>query len=142
MSRILVIEDEAVIRGALRRLLERNGYEVLEAASVEDAREIDELDDTDLVIADLRLPGDPGTAAIGLVPHAPVLIMTSFASVRSAVDSMKLGAVDYVAKPFNHDEMLLSVERVLGVLRQALVGAPLGTDLGGLFGRGNLTGQQ
>ena len=129
MSRILVIEDEAVIRGALRRLLERNGYEVLEAASVEDAREIDELDDTDLVIADLRLPGDPGTAAIGLVPHAPVLIMTSFASVRSAVDSMKLGAVDYVAKPFNHDEMLLSVKRVLGEQRLARQNRALRSDV-------------
>ena len=117
MSRILVIEDEAVIRSALRRLLERNGYEVLEAASVEDARKLDELGGTDLVIADLRLPGAPGTDAISLVPEVPVLIMTSFASVRSAVDSMKLGAVDYVAKPFNHDEMLLSIERILGERR-------------------------
>jgi DNA-binding NtrC family response regulator len=129
MSRILVIEDEAVIRSALRRLLERNGYEVLEAGSVEDAREIDELDDTDLVIADLRLPGAPGTEAIGLVPDAPVLIMTSFASVRSAVNSMKLGAVDYVAKPFNHDEMLLSIERILSEQRLARQNRALKSDV-------------
>ena len=117
MSRILVIEDESVIRVALRKLLERNGYDVLEAESVEAARQLSEVDGTDLIIADLRLPGAPGTDAIGLIPHAPVLIMTSFASVRSAVDSMKQGAVDYIAKPFNHDEMLLSVERVLGERR-------------------------
>jgi DNA-binding NtrC family response regulator len=129
MSRILIVEDEAVIRGALRRLLERNGYEVLEAPSIEDAREIDELDDTDLVIADLRLPGAPGTQAIGLVPDAPVLIMTSFASVRSAVDSMKLGAVDYVAKPFNHDELLLSVARILGEQRLARQNRALKSDV-------------
>lgn len=117
MSRILIIEDETIIRDALRRLLERNGYEVLEAESVEGASQLKELDGTDLVIADLRLPGAPGTKAIGLIPNAPVLIMTSFASIRSAVDSMKLGAVDYIAKPFNHDEMLLSVQRVLGERR-------------------------
>ncbi|MDX1527820.1 MAG: sigma 54-interacting transcriptional regulator, partial [Gammaproteobacteria bacterium] len=133
MSRILVIEDEAVIRNALRRLLERNGYEILEAESVEDARRLEELDGTDLVIADLRLPGAPGTQAIGMVPGAPVLIMTSFASVRSAVDSMKLGAVDYVAKPFNHDEMLLSVKRVLGEQRLARQNRALKSDVARSF---------
>ncbi len=133
MSRILVIEDEAVIRNALRRLLERNGYQVLEAESVEDARRLAELDGTDLVIADLRLPGAPGTQAIGLVPGAPVLIMTSFASVRSAVDSMKLGAVDYIAKPFNHDEMLLSVKRVLGEQRLARQNRALKSDVARSF---------
>jgi DNA-binding NtrC family response regulator len=114
VSRILLVEDEAVIRSALRRLLERHGYEVVEAASMEQARELEDLPGTDLIIADLRLPGAPGTDAIGMIDGAPVLIMTSFASVRSAVESMKQGAVDYIAKPFNHDEMLLSVERILG----------------------------
>jgi DNA-binding NtrC family response regulator len=113
MSRILVVEDEAVIRSALRRLLERHDYEVMEAGSMEQALQLDDLPGTDLIIADLRLPGAPGTDAIHMIDDVPVLIMTSFASVRSAVDSMKLGAVDYIAKPFNHDEMLLSVERIL-----------------------------
>ncbi|GMQ76287.1 MAG: two-component system response regulator CbrB [Gammaproteobacteria bacterium] len=113
MSRILVVEDEAVIRSALRRLLERHGYEVTEAASMEQARTLDDLQSTDLIIADLRLPGAPGTDAIRMLESVPVLIMTSFASVRSAVESMQQGAVDYIAKPFNHDEMLLSVERIL-----------------------------
>ena len=129
MSRILVIEDEAIIRSALRRLFERNGYEVLEAGSVEEAGTLDELGGTDLVIADLRLPGAPGTEAITLLPEVPVLIMTSFASVRSAVDSMKLGAVDYVAKPFNHDEMLLSVKRILGERRLARQNRALKSDV-------------
>ncbi len=114
MSRILVVEDEAVIRSALRRLLERHGYEVMESSSMEQARALEGLPGTDLIIADLRLPGAPGTDAIHMLDGVPVLIMTSFASVRSAVESMKQGAVDYIAKPFNHDEMLLSVERILG----------------------------
>jgi len=72
-----------------------------------------DLQGTDLIIADLRLPGAPGTDAIGMLESVPVLIMTSFASVRSAVESMQQGAVDYIAKPFNHDEILLSVGRIL-----------------------------
>ena len=114
MTRILVVEDEAVIRSALRRLLERHGYEVMESASMEQTRDLEDLPGTDLIIADLRLPGAPGTDAIHLLDDVPVLIMTSFASVRSAVESMKQGAVDYIAKPFSHDEMLMSVERILG----------------------------
>ena len=113
MSHILVVEDESVIRTAVRRLLERNGYAVSEATSVEAAREVIAIDTPDLIIADLRLPDAPGTEIIGIDSHVPVLIMTSYASVRSAVESMKLGAVDYIAKPFDHDELLLSLKRIL-----------------------------
>ncbi|MGM0593830.1 MAG: sigma-54-dependent transcriptional regulator [Pseudomonadota bacterium] len=113
MSQILIIEDEAIIRSSLKRLLERNGYHVAEAGSVPQAEEQFTLNDFDLIIADLRLPGPPGTAILERVEQVPVLIMTSYASVRSAVDAMKLGAVDYIAKPFDHDELLLTLERVL-----------------------------
>ncbi|MFM1892743.1 MAG: hypothetical protein RLZ44_1820, partial [Pseudomonadota bacterium] len=112
MSRILIIEDEEVIRSALRRLLERHGHGVSEAESVEAARTRG-LDQFHLILSDLRLPGDPGTAVIEAAAGTPVIIMTSYASVPSAVEAMKLGAVDYIAKPFDHDELLLLVERVL-----------------------------
>ena len=113
MNRILVIEDEQVIRSALCRLLERNGYQATEAGAIDEARPLLLQQEFDLVIADLRLPGAPGTDVIPLAEGIPVLVMTSYASVRSAVESMKLGAVDYIAKPFDHDEMLLLVERTL-----------------------------
>jgi DNA-binding NtrC family response regulator len=129
VTRILVVEDEAVIRSALRRLLERHGYEVMESASMEQARDLEDLPGTDLIIADLRLPGAPGTDAIHLLDDVPVLIMTSFASVRSAVESMKQGAVDYIAKPFSHDEMLMSVERILGENRTRRQNRALKSDL-------------
>lgn len=112
MAHILIVEDEQVIRNALRRLLERHHYQVDEAASITAAKELD-FADYDLVISDLRLPGGEGTELIGNEAGTPVLIMTSFASMRSAVDAMKMGAVDYIAKPFDHDEMLLTVERIL-----------------------------
>jgi two-component system response regulator HydG len=117
MSKILIVEDETIIRTALRKLLERNQYEVCEAPSVKEATAKYELKDFDLIISDLRLPGAPGTDLIKLAGDIPVLIMTSYASLRSAVDSMRMGAVDYIAKPFDHDEMVTAVKRVIGKAR-------------------------
>ena len=113
MHKILVVEDESVIRTALRRLLERNDYQVSEAGSVMEAQKEQRLEDFDLVISDLRLPGAPGTDLIKLARDVPVLIMTSYASLRSAVDSMRMGAVDYIAKPFDHGDMVSAVERII-----------------------------
>lgn len=113
MSDILVVEDEAIIRTALKRLLERHHYQVEEAGSVSEAVERHDLERFKLIISDLRLPGEPGTELIRRAPNTPVLIMTSYASLRSAVDSMKLGAVDYIAKPFDHDEMVETVQRII-----------------------------
>ncbi|MBP3862969.1 MAG: sigma-54-dependent Fis family transcriptional regulator, partial [Pseudomonas sp.] len=113
MPHILIVEDETIIRSALRRLLERNQYQVSEAGSVQEAQEQFSIPSFDLIVSDLRLPGAPGTELIKLGQGKPVLIMTSYASLRSAVDSMKMGAVDYIAKPFDHDEMLQAVARIL-----------------------------
>lgn len=113
MPHILIVEDETIIRSALRRLLERNQYQVSEAGSVQEAQERFSIATFDLIVSDLRLPGAPGTELIKLGQGKPVLIMTSYASLRSAVDSMKMGAVDYIAKPFDHDEMLQAVARIL-----------------------------
>lgn len=119
MSKILIVEDETIIRNALRKLLERNQYDVNEAPSVKEATSKFNLKDFDLIISDLRLPGAPGTDLIKLAGETPVLIMTSYASLRSAVDSMRMGAVDYVAKPFDHDEMVNAVKRVIGKAKAA-----------------------
>ena len=113
MTRLLLIEDEDVIRRALTRLLERNRYLVTAARDVDEAVGHDPRS-FDLLLADLRLPGRDGTAVIPLADPVPVVIMTSHASVRSAVEAMRAGASDYVAKPFDHDELLLVLERALG----------------------------
>jgi DNA-binding NtrC family response regulator len=118
LNHILIIEDETVIRRAVKRLLERNGYRVGEAGSVEEAVELP-LANFDLIISDVRLPGAPGIKIIDLAAPTPVLIMTSYASIRSAVDAMKLGAIDYIAKPFDHDELLMVVERIIQQDRQS-----------------------
>ncbi len=128
MSRILLIEDEDVIRKQLARMLERNRYEVTGAATVEQAIELG-CRAFDLILADIRLPGAPGTDIIARADSVPVIIMTSFASVRSAVDSMKLGAVDYISKPFDHDELLLLIERSLQTVQLSAQNAALQRDL-------------
>lgn len=120
MAHILIVEDEKIIRTALRRLLERNRYQVSEAGSVQDVQDGPALSRYDLIISDLRLPGASGTELIALSQGTPVLIMTSYASLRSAVDAMKKGAVDYIAKPFDHDEMLQTVARILADNAHAL----------------------
>lgn len=113
MEKILIVEDETVIRSALRKLLERHDYAVSEAGAVNEALDRYDLGSFDLIISDLRLPGVPGTDLIKHADDVPVLIMTSYASLRSAVDSMKAGAVDYIAKPFDHDEMLEAVSAII-----------------------------
>jgi len=110
--KVLIVEDEQVIRMALRRLLERHDYLVSEAGSVNEATELLKIHSFDIVISDLRLPGAPGTDLINAT-STPVLIMTSYSSLRSAIDSMKMGAVDYISKPFEHEEMLEAVTRII-----------------------------
>ncbi len=129
MNRILIIEDESVIRGALRRLLEKSDYSVDEAESVEEAEKLFQLQGFDLILSDLRLPGVAGTEVIARAGATPVLIMTSYASVPSAVDAMKQGAADYIAKPLDHDELLLLVKRTLEQSQQQRQQAVLKSEL-------------
>lgn len=143
MSKILIVEDEVIIRTALRKLLTRNKYDVKEAGSVNEAVGKFKLDNFDLIISDLRLPGNPGTDLIKLADDVPVLIMTSYASLRSAVDSMRMGAVDYIAKPFDHDEMLAAVKRVIGksnALQKQQAAAPKENEsaIDGMIGSSNV----
>jgi len=112
LNQVLVVEDEVIIRSALKRLLERHEYEVSEAGTVKESIENFDMDDFDLIISDLRLPGAPGTDLIKAT-NTPVLIMTSYSSIRSAIDSMKMGAVDYIAKPFEHNELIESVAKIM-----------------------------
>jgi len=132
MNRLLVVEDEDVIRKALLRLLERNNYDVIGVGSVPDAIN-ESLQSFDLILADLRLPGEEGTALIEYAQTVPVIIMTSHASVRSAVESMRLGAIDYISKPFDHDELLLVIERSLRHNRLTAQNSAMKQDLLRLF---------
>lgn len=141
MPSILIIEDEEIIRNSIRRLLDRNGYDTAACPSLESAIEKYRPSDFDLILSDLRLPGAPG---IDIIPHAgetPVIIITSYASVPSAVDAMKRGAVDYIAKPFDHYELLHAVNRVLEEARLRRQNAALKADLGRSYPTGAMIGK-
>lgn len=124
MTRILVVDDEAAIRRGVRRFLEHQGFEVALAEDLSSARAQATGADFDLLLADLRLPDGEGTSLIGEYPQLPTVIMTSYASVPSAVEAMKSGAIDYIAKPFDHDALLLTLRAALRTSVHHRPGAP------------------
>lgn len=113
MTRILIIEDESNHRSNLKSLLSDHGYQTDQVSSIQAAIDDHPLPVFDLIITDLRLPGQAGTDIIKLAQGVPVVVMTNYASLRSAVDAMKMGAVDYIAKPFDDEEVLQLIESIV-----------------------------
>ena len=112
MARILLVEDERVIRGEIKRILTRDRHEVVDVASVAEA-ECERPESFDLVITDVRLAGESGDVLIERAGSVPVIVMTAYGSVSAAVDAMKRGAVDYLSKPFEPTALSDAVDRVL-----------------------------
>ena len=112
MSRVLLVEDEALIRTELERVMTRHGHEVVAVADVAAARDAVP-EDFDVVVTDLRLPGESGDQLLDEAARVPVILMTAHGSVSSAVDAMKRGAADYLTKPFDPDELLLIIGRLV-----------------------------
>ncbi|KZZ07888.1 Fis family transcriptional regulator, partial [Oleiphilus sp. HI0078] len=113
MRRILIIEDDIDHRAGLQNFLEDALHQVDVASSVNEAAETYALPSFDLIISDIHLPNQPGTDIIKLAQGVPVLVTTGQASLRSAVDAMKLGAADYLAKPFDHKDLIDIVNSIL-----------------------------
>jgi len=116
-ARILIADDQDILRDSLATTLARQGYEVVAAADGQAALDRLQQERFDLLISDLKMPRLSGldllAAARRLRPDMPVVLMTAFASVSTAVEAMKLGAYDYIQKPFDGDEIRLLVERTL-----------------------------
>jgi len=114
---IHVIDDEPVIHDILSQLLTSEGYNVELSSSGEEGLEKHAARKFDLVLLDLLMPGMDGLEVLKGVrkidPQAMVVIITAYASVESAIEAMKMGAYDYIQKPFKHDELLLTIERGL-----------------------------
>lgn len=115
--RILVVDDEAVIRQAVKRILEQENYEVVTATSGHTALEKVQNDDFTVVISDLKMPGMGGMEVLKsikiLQPNVPVIIITGYATVETAVDAIKNGAFDYLPKPFNPQQVKQLVEKAI-----------------------------
>jgi len=120
-DRILIVEDEKLIRMTLRERLHRQGYEVLEAETGGVALERLDGDDPDLMLLDYRLPDIDGIEVLRRTRQKRedinVILMTAFSTVDSAVAALKLGAYDYVRKPIDHDALIASIAKALETTR-------------------------
>jgi len=114
---VLIVEDEETLRSSLMMALRAEGYNVLCTGSGEEALKIVEKELVDLVILDIRLPGMDGLQAMGRIkeldPMILTIVMTGYADVETAVRAMKIGAYDYINKPFELDEMKLIISKGL-----------------------------
>ncbi|MFH1021295.1 MAG: sigma-54 dependent transcriptional regulator [Pseudomonadota bacterium] len=121
MARILVVDDEEKIRVILKIMLMAAGHQAGEAPSGEAALALLEREPVDLVISDMRMDGMGGMELLAAIRErelgCPVVFITAFATLDSAVEALRLGAADYLVKPFAEKDVLLAVERALGVRR-------------------------
>ncbi len=115
--RVLIVEDESLIRWSLRQKLEERGYRVVEAESGTTARTAFESETFDLLLLDYKLPDMTGLDVLrdlrAIDSDAVVIMMTAYSTIESAVEAIKLGAYDYVAKPFQMDHLLLTIDKAL-----------------------------
>ena len=142
--RILVVDDEKLIRWSMRERLQAEGYEVFEAADGAGAAPIIEAGNFDLALLDLRLPDTDGMTLLKkiqeILPGLPVIIITAYSSVNGAVDAMKSGAADYITKPFNMDELAMIVKRALEITEIQRQMRSHVTEQKALFGLSNVIG--
>ncbi|NOR88333.1 MAG: response regulator, partial [Bacteroidales bacterium] len=115
--KIYVVDDERIIRVSLADELRDAGYEVFEFANAISALSQIKTIIPDIVITDMKMPEMNGIDFLkkikGFKPNIYVILMTAYSTVSTAVEAMKLGAYDYISKPFDNEEMLLTIKRVL-----------------------------
>ncbi|MFI5304718.1 MAG: sigma-54-dependent transcriptional regulator [Nitrospiria bacterium] len=116
-DRILVVDDEPNMRALFNKILGKEGYRVETASSAEEAVKFLDREQADLVISDLKMEGMDGIQLLKKVkegsPDTPVILLTAFGTIDSAVAAMKEGAFDYLTKPVNNDEVILVVKKAL-----------------------------
>lgn len=131
-ARILVVDDEKLIRWSVSERLQRDGYVVATAESGEQALDAVGLDPPDLVLLDVKLPGANGVETLqrllALQPDMPVIMMSAHSTVDVAVDAMKHGALDFLVKPFPLQALDAAVERALTTARTRRQIATLTTE--------------
>ena len=115
MSKILIVDDEPRILLLMQSLLKANGYTVATAKDGESARELVRAGDIDIAVTDLRMQPMDGMTLFkeihAIAPSMPVILLTAYASVETAIEAMKLGIFDYITKPFKVDDMVACLKR-------------------------------
>ena len=142
---ILIVDDDAVHRRAVRLNMAGWGYSVTEADDGEEAVRQARVRTFDLILMDIRMTKMSGLEALAQIkkisPAVPVIIMTAYASVETAVSAMKMGADDYLTKPLNYDELQIKIARTAERRRLKSENEYLKERLGEKFDRRNLIGQ-
>ena len=121
VRKILIVDDEKGARETIGDYLAEDGFSVVTTDTGIEAMEILQQSSFDLIISDLRMPGMDGIAltrnikAMGI--DAPIIVITGFATIEHAVESMKAGAFDFITKPFNFDQIKITVEKALETKR-------------------------
>jgi len=117
MEKILIIDDETDLRFVLKRFLSKHNYEVLEAATGKKALELLRTHEVNLVLCDFKLDDMDGATALKAIKEidaqVPVIIITGYSNIKTAVEVMRLGAIDYVTKPLIPEEILLTIRKAL-----------------------------
>ena len=113
--RVLVVDDEHLIRWSLEQNLKKQGYDVLTAGSGEDALRLVREEQPDLVLLDIQLPGISGMEVLEKIKEFDdeiiVIMVTAHGGLETAVNAMRVGAYDYINKPFNLDEVALIIKK-------------------------------
>ena len=125
---VLIVEDERNMRRVLRALLEREGYQVLEAPDGARALEDIAFDSVDVVLTDLKMPQVNGLELLDAIcsrdPTLPVILLTAFGTVGSAVEALKRGALDYLTKPFDPEQLVSTIEKGVRLRQRQSMQAP------------------
>jgi len=144
-ERVLVVEDDAGVGECVQCLLRTAGYSSELVSTGAEALVRARSESFELVVTDLRLPDISGLEVLQglreLDRDRPVILMTSYSSIESAVDALRRGAVDYVIKPFSNDELLFAVERVVHECRMRRENAILKRSLKRVFSRQRIIGE-
>jgi len=113
---ILLVDDDALLRRSLAFNLEQADYRVSTCANAEDALALIVRDRPDLVLLDIKLPDMDGMEILKILrekrPEVCVIVMTGYSTMSNAVQAMKLGAADYLSKPFTDDELMEAIEKI------------------------------
>jgi len=144
-SHILVVDDEKNYLLVLEAMLRDKEYTVTALDDPKTALAFLEESEVDVVITDMKMPGKSGRDILEFVrrnkPYVPVLIMTAYGSIDSAVETMKCGAFDYITKPFSNEELVLSVQKAVQLSRIEQENRMLRQSLAQKFGRHSIVGQ-
>ena len=143
--RILIVDDEEVLRDVLDAVLRREGFDIIAASSGEEALSVLDSEEVDLVILDVMLPGISGIDTLRSIrisnPNLPVIVITAFSSIDGAIDAMKQGAFHYIPKPFKNEEVVLTVNKALEQRRLSRENERLKSELSEKYAYSNIIGK-